>query len=385
MHLGPLAAIGAYGLPAEAELPPAPLDPPGWTAFLAGVVEQRLTGLAVVAADAGDLVLTDEQREQLESEHWHAMAQVLGLERQLLRIAGSLESVGIAFRVLKGSAVAHLDYDDPSLRSFGDCDILVHPHDLDRAHRQFESLGYSRNYPAAADGFDERFGKGATYVEADGGSELDVHRTLAMGPFGLSIDLEQLWAAPRRFAVGGRELTALGPEQRFLHACFHATVGNPLDRLQPHRDVAEMLLHGSVDMDRVVQLAEGWQTGALVSRAVTRTWDMWGIGDEPPLVAWSRRRAVTAREERRLAVYRRDASYTAKCVECLAVIPRWRDRAAFVRYLAFPDPRFVGAHHPGSRRAWVWRGTRQAVRYQLISRRWSGHSLTSHEPERHDR
>ena len=47
------------------------------------------------------------------------------LEQEVLTVIDLLTASAVDVRILKGSAVAHLDYPDPALRSFIDLDILV--------------------------------------------------------------------------------------------------------------------------------------------------------------------------------------------------------------------------------------------------------------------
>ena len=99
----------------------------------------------------------------------------------------ALEKAGIAHRVLKGHAWAHTVYPDPSWRAFGDVDLLVGTDDSDRAVEVLESTGVRRTLPEVRPGFDRRFGKDATLLSASG-REVDLHRLLVAGPYGLWVD-----------------------------------------------------------------------------------------------------------------------------------------------------------------------------------------------------
>jgi hypothetical protein len=361
-----LVALGGYGLPeAVVDFPGGPIPSVEWDQVCLDIRYQRLTGFATAAAENGHLLITDEQRADLMSEHVEAMAHVLRLEAHLLRISDLLGDRQIPFLVLKGSAVAHLDYPDVTLRSFADNDILIRPEDLDCALEHLVGHGYLRPAPQPGAGFDRRFGKGATLIASDG-YELDVHRTFAKGPYGYTVDLDELWARPQPFEVGDHELHALGVEQRILHACYHAVVGNPYRRVQPHRDVAEMLLFGQYDDRMLRALASSWQADVILATAITRTWDLFGLTRGIPLLGWARSRTTSQRERRLLSVYETGTSYTAQCLACLSVIPHWRDKAAFVRLLSLPDSAFVEAH-AGSRLGWLSRGA-----WRALHRRASG-------------
>lgn len=358
-------AVAAWGLPGHS--PPTTQDPMPdrqWRDVRFRIRNERLTGLAMRCANDGSLPVTPEQRTALEGDHVEAMAHAVRLERQLLTVADVLGGLGIPLRVLKGSAVAHLDYSDNALRSFGDVDVLVTSEDVDRAIAALVEAGYRRPTPQAHEGFDRRFGKGATLLAHDD-LELDVHRTLAMGPFAYTIRVEDLWEDRQDFHIGGRDLSALAVEQRMLHACLHAVIGNPHGRVQPHRDVAEMVLFGHYSQDRLLELAERWQALGVLSRAITGTWAMFGVDVQPPLVTWARDRRPTAREARILSLYDVGTSYAALSLGSLRVMP-WRDRVGLVRMLVAPAAGWTGNR---SRARWLLNGGRRALRDQVRRRR----------------
>jgi len=355
-----LLGLVAHGLPATPSgLPDRPLPDDEWGGLRSALRHQRLTGQAVAAADAGALPVTDLQRAELEEEHVAAMAHVLRLERALLHVDQVLRAADVPFVVLKGTAVAHLDYPDPAQRAFGDNDVLLSSDRFAEGVALLIEDGHERPAAEIGPGFDVRFGKGATLVGDL--AELDVHRTLAMGPFGLLVRLDELWADLAPFELGGRRLLALGTEQRYLHACFHAVVGNADRRVLPYRDVAEMLLFGEHDVARLRELAASWSAEAVLARAVTETWGALGITETGPLVEWARTRIPTPREQRLLRVYGPDASYAAKALAGLTVLPGWRDRRDYVRMLLLPGDQAL-AVRGRSRRTWLTRGARRLVR-----------------------
>ncbi len=362
-----LLGVAAHGLATSVALPERPLLEHKWERLRDTLGTQRVTGLAIAAADDGALVLDDAQRAALEEDHLEALAHVLRLERDLLDVHDVLAAAGVPFAVLKGSAVAHLDYVDPALRTFGDNDLLLPSDRFADGLAALMDHGFVRPAAEIAPGFDVRFGKGATLRDSDLGRELDIHRTLAMGPHGLMIRLEELWADPVAFELGGRRIAALGAEQRCLHACFHASIGNSTRRVLPFRDVAEMVLFGRGDADRVRELARSWRAEAVVARAVVETWTALELADEPPLVAWARGRVPTRREERLLGVYAPGSSYAAKAVAGLAVLPSWGDRVAYVRLLALPRSSSLETRGR-SRAGWLFRGARRVARDARQSR-----------------
>ncbi len=368
-----LAGVAAHGLPrgagAAAGMAGGPVDEPTWEAVLAGATRERLAGLLLAAATDGALDLSAKRLEQVRALHLTSMATTVRLERELLLAHGLLSGAGIGVRVLKGPAVARLDYADPALRPFADIDLLVGGEQVDAASDVLTGAGYRRRFPQPRPGFDRRFGKGSSFRTPDG-HEIDLHRTLVMGPFGLSLRVEQLWGAGTPFEVGGVGMTALGADERLLHASFHVALGDVPPRLAPQRDVAEMLLFGAHDHERLVALAEGWQAGPVLASAIALTWRTLGL--EPvsshPLVTWAHDRGTTAPERRRLAAYARPGtSYAGKSFEAVRALPSWSDRAALLRALLLPSREYVRQRHHG-RLTRLRHGLRQVHRSVLARR-----------------
>lgn len=342
------AQVAAFGLPGSLhDFPRHPVGRHTWQGLVETVRRQRLSGMLVGAIEAGAWPATEQQAAAALDLHLDAISSVLRLERMLLAVLDELTAAGVEPRVLKGSAVAHLDYPKSHERLFGDVDLLVRAEEFDRAVAALTGAGHRRRFPQPRPGFDRRFSKGTSFVTV-GGFELDLHRTFVMGPFGLLVDLADVWSDPDRFSLAGRQLTALSPEVRFLHACFHAALGDVVPRLVPQRDVVQMLLSGRLDGGLVRSLMHGWQAEAVVARAVSLSWRTLAVADEVALSAWAQRYTPTMREERYLRVYT-DArgSYAAKELVALGVIPRWRDRAAFLHALMLPDHSYVQGRHPG--------------------------------------
>lgn len=353
-----LRSVASHGLPGDGPWPDAPLEVPAWERLLAGVSTQRLGGLLLQALRSGDLPAEPEQVEQAAQHHLERSCSALALERMALEVLALLEQDGVEARLLKGSAAGHLDYDDPSLRLFADVDLLLRSRDVDRAYALLDRAGFRRRSVEPRPGFDRRFGKGATFT-APGGHELDVHRTFVMGPYGVRIRLDDLWERSDVVRIGGREVQALDPECRLLHACFHTALGDQPPRLVPQRDIAELLLRTQPDPARVRWLMARWGAEPVVARGVTTAWSTLGlVPDSTELSSWAFNRVSTARESKDLAVYTdpRGSSYAAKSVASLAALPRLRDKAALGLALALPRAGFVPddeAHHavPSWRRA----------------------------------
>jgi hypothetical protein len=313
-----------------------------WRPIGAALSSHHLTGIAVAAAADGRLLLNDDQRSDLLERHRGAMFAALTIERKLLQVTERLERAGIRPVVLKGPALAHSLYPDPSWRAFEDLDLLIQTRDWRRACDVLAEAGYIRGLPEPRAGFDERFGKAAVHWNGDGVA-LDLHRTLVLGPFGLCLRPDELFDHAVPFTVGGRKLLRLDDADRLIHACLHASLGTLPDQLWTIRDIAQCLAVPAVDWVRLEDRSRRWRVAAVVGHALRNAASLL----ELPLPQAARLlldyRAPRS-ERRALETFlteRRDRGGTA--LSTLRAIPGILGKAAYVRALLFPDRAFMVA------------------------------------------
>jgi hypothetical protein len=358
-----LAAAAATGLASSRlTLGRRPLDDATWSWVLNRANAERATGLLAAAIQTGALVATADQEDQVRRAHVALLQTCLLLEDHLLTVSHVLDAVGVEPRVVKGPAVAHLDYPDPSWRGFGDIDLLLRAPEYDGAIRALEAAGFERGFREVRPGFDRRFGKGVSLV-GPSGFELDVHRTFAMGPYGLSLDTGTLWASSSSFVLAGRTFDALDPDLRLLHACYHAALGRHRPGLVPLRDVAGMLLRSSdpVDRDRVQDVARAWRAEAVLARAVRLAWDLFDL-EEDTLSRWAGAYRPAPRDLRWLRVYLDPhMGYAARSIVGLQAVPGWRQKAAFAWALAVPSRDYGAGRYGGRWERWRSAGRQVAA------------------------
>jgi hypothetical protein len=361
--------IAAFGLPQRVGFDPMPtarqamapvaaevLDDELWRALLGTVGRARLVGFLQAAIDAGAMPVTEQQRSEAADLHLEWCAALLGLERALLEAVDGLDAAGIDVIVLKGSAHAHLLYPNPSWRMFGDNDLLIRTEAFDDAVRILQAAGYERPVPQARPGFDARFGKGAT-LRRPVNEELDLHRTLLFGSFGLLIDLDELFASSVTFEVGGRTLQALGPETRLLHACYHAGLGDPIPRLASVRDIAQQLANGSHDPCRVLELARDWQSLVVIARGLTLCRSQLEVDVEGPLADAVAGYVPSRQEWRAVDSYVGDhRRFARKVLATLPYVDGLGAKLAFLRAAVAPRREFAQALGSGGTLVWLRRG-----------------------------
>jgi hypothetical protein len=252
--------------------------------------------------------------------------------------------------VLKGAALAHTVYPEPCLRSFGDVDVLVSTRDWRRACDVLEELGLRRQRPEPRPGFDERFGKASVH-KGDDAVEVDLHRTLVIGPFGLWIDPDALLSRTATFEVGGRTLRRLDDTGMLLNACMHASLGWRPPRLVPLRDVLQVARYAEVDWDVLAEWSARWRLAAVLRHAFSTAAGTLGVSVPAEAAAFVEAEPDRA-ELRALEAYtgsRRQEGATA--LGTMRAIPGVRGKAAYALALAFPRREFLEARARSGERA----------------------------------
>jgi hypothetical protein len=339
---GTTRAVAAWGLPTSLRLPDRPLDDEAFATLLRECEQHRLVGLLGAAARAGAVPLADSQRGLVEQCWQRWLAHALRIERLTLEATACLERAGLEARVLKGVALAHQAYPDPSWRVVGDADLLVRGEQLGVAvDALIVGLGLERDTPELRPGFDARFGK-EVLLRSAGNLELDLHRTLVEGALGLTIRLDDLFLAPGHVVIGGRRLPTLGDAARLLHACYAAAFGDWPPRLASLRDVSQLL--GTPDgppTAEVLAMARAWRSEAVVALAVTEARDAFAAAPDDSLTRWAAAWRSSRLDRLLVAAQRGPARASTRHLAALLVVPGVEPRLAYLRAVAFPQREYL--------------------------------------------
>jgi len=351
-----LNEIAASGLAEHAGRPPREVDETDWPHFRNGLLGHRLTGLALSAREAGSLLLLDTQKEELVALHRDAMVTALRLEGRLVELAEAFLAQGLDMLVLKGPATAHCFYSDPSARPFSDLDLLVRDSQWDRACELLASLGFERPLPEPRPGFDVRFGKAALHRSGTG-VNVDLHRTLTPGPFGLWMDPSELFEHTDTLTLGGSALGRLDDTSSLLHACLHASLGWRPPLLLPLRDIVQIARVGSIDWDRLAKWSRDWNLGAVLRHSWSTT--VAELGAAPPAGAEHFREAqISVQEQRALDAYTtgmRGRGGMSRAT--VRAIPGLSGKAAYLSGLLLPRREFLKARTVEGRPSYLRRWT----------------------------
>ncbi len=342
--------VAARGLPGGAPLE-SPPEPDVAGRFVDAARIEGLTGPLFEAVRAGEVDLPESARDRLVDAHRKALVWCLAVERRLLEVHEWLREAGVPVVVVKGSAAAMLDHADPAERTFSDVDLLVPAEHIDRAVSVIGGHGLVRRSPEVRPGWDRRFTKSITLVGVEEvepdtppaeAVEIDVHRTLSDGVFGVRIPLDHLHATTVVFELGGVEVRALGPTQRALHAAYHAVVGSQQARLSNLREIALHLTSGP-PLDEVVAEAARWRGEAVLAAAVQLVHRELSF-EAPEWSAWAD--AVDVPDfDRRAAAFpsQGDAGLARHRLYLVGELRSPRDKAAYLWGVAFPSPELLAS------------------------------------------
>jgi Uncharacterised nucleotidyltransferase len=277
--------IAASGLSTELAAPIRPLDAEAWTRVRDGATHHRLDGLLVAAVGSGRLPTDPGQCREAAALEIDLTRARMALERRTADEVEWFASLGIEVRLLKGSALAHLDYPDPQLRPTSDIDLLVRSGQLDEAIVRLEERGARRSDPDPVPGYAAVAGKGATMV-MEGALEIDLHRLLVWGPLGVRLRAEDLWSTSRTFVLDGRSVTGLGVEEALLHAAYHLVVSG-WRRALSLRDVGQLLAAPGLDAERAIGLARRWGAEAVLASAIAAAVGQLALIEQGALTDWA--------------------------------------------------------------------------------------------------
>ncbi len=321
----------------------APVDsgvvpsPSMWQGILGVADEHRVLGILSTAEQQGLLTLDDTMLEALTARHVDLLHNCLVIESALLAALDVLDAAGIGSIVLKGVAVAHLDYPEPAMRSFEDVDLLIPATQIDDAIRLLIQHGHRRDLPPRRRDWDRRFSKDITMFSPQGPA-VDVHRTVLPGAFGFWVNPSGLFEDPTSFVLGGRPVRGLGPEARSLHAACALSIGENLPRLSHACDLA-LILAGGASTSALAELAERWRLSAVLADALDTTVRWLGSAVLAEEVHELRSSLAGSRSERFVlgTYHAKSGSNTATLLAGVLGLRSSRDRIAYLGGLLRPD------------------------------------------------
>lgn len=239
-------------------LEPGPLDREKWQQLLTLAERERVGPLVLASLQTmGVLSVPHEAMQVLTKLKRQAVEQVFDGMAQLSALLAELLARGVSPMALKGAAAARMVYSEPTLRPFGDLDLLVRMDEISIAHAVLVEMGYALagGAPTAAD-LTWRHSRG--YYDPRGARlSVDVHWRYIGYPNLLPLDYDGVFARASRVQVCGEPVLVPSAGDMLVMSAlyFVREIWYRTPRLRYLRDIAEIGSRGAVDWDHMLRIA----------------------------------------------------------------------------------------------------------------------------------
>lgn len=227
-----------------------------WPRLLLLAEEHAVLGqLAACLSNDSALVVPPEIKQSLLDGRRAQNFLTLRLTAELCRLLELFRKQGISALVIKGPVLAVRAYGDPSVRTYGDLDLLVRQRDIRRTTELMIGSGYQAAIPLSA--IDA--GKiPAQYLFSNLDSKLlvELHNDLTLRYFPRPLPIEELFARQVRVRVDAHEVPAPCVEDELVLICIHGAK-HFWERLSWIADVAGLISQQTnIDWERAVSTAK---------------------------------------------------------------------------------------------------------------------------------
>lgn len=215
--------LGFMRTNADSDTPPS-IEPPlpniDWNQFVKLVRHHRVYPQMYSRMKNSKLIPADVL-QALYRDYETNTFRMLRLSAEMERVCASLERNGIASIVLKGPALAKELYDDLSLRTCKDLDILIPMADVEEAEEILVKLGYAsdKNVPRVAGNWKWKVHH-ISYTHPQTGIQLEIHWRLN-SDMGKEPPFETLWKRRKPSSLAGGRIYMLGDEDLFMYLVSH--------------------------------------------------------------------------------------------------------------------------------------------------------------------
>lgn len=257
----------------------ASLEPSDWDYILARGREHRFLPLLnwTLGQSAALEHVPQTVRHALAETNRHHTLRALNIQRELLLLHRLLEEAEVAHVFLKGAYLAQVTYPHPALRPVRDLDVVVDPHDAERAQEALVVAGYTPLKTAP--------GMIAAYVEQEKHLpglispsrkitiELHVH---VDQPGGVLAGLDAFRSITTH-KLGGEMLPFMDPTDLLIHLCvhaanFHGFNNGPLIIA----DIGFLLQNANLDVEQIMMRSAELGVSKPVALTLALTESCWG-------------------------------------------------------------------------------------------------------------
>ncbi len=275
--------------------------------------------LAVGLRELDDQLVPAEVRQALLEYHRAQVFSLLRMTAELFRLLQLFATKNVPALVVKGPVLAMQAYGDPSIRSYGDLDLLVRQRDIRSATESLLAIGYQAAIPLSAIDAGRIPGQ-YLFSKSDTNLIVELHNDLTLRYFPRRLPLEKLFERRILVHLDGHEAPALAVEDELVYICVHGAT-HLWERLGWIADVAALISRQSnINWQGVAEIAKEVEAERMLHTGLRLATDL--LGARPPDAV--------------LATVRRDAG-AAKLAACVRTwltsathpLPTLFERAAF--------------------------------------------------------
>jgi len=194
-----------------------------WPRFARLVARHRIAPLAFEGLRETLDAIPDEPRHDLRNQAQRARVQALRLVGALATVSTCLVDAGIPSASIKGPVLGLVAFGDASSRQCRDLDLLIAPHDVERALAILCSSGFALVSPA---GFANsgrldlwvRLMKDVSLYHEASGALVEIHWRLNDNPHLLPASVAE---SRQTIAMGTLRVDTLAADDLMLHLCAH--------------------------------------------------------------------------------------------------------------------------------------------------------------------
>ena len=214
----------------------------------------------------------------------------LRLTAELFQLLALFGKQGVSALAIKGPVLAAQAYADPSVRAYGDIDLLVRQPDIRRATELLIASGYQAAVPLSAIDAGRIPGQ-YLFSKPDSKLLVELHNDLTLRYFPQPLPLEDFFARQVRVLLDDHEVAAPCVEDELVLICVHGAK-HFWERLSWIADVAGLISRQTnLDWERAASIARTVQSETLLHTGMRLAADV--LHAELPEAVSSRVRADT--------------------------------------------------------------------------------------------
>jgi hypothetical protein len=235
-----------------------------WPRLLLLAEEHGVLGqVAAFLNDDGAPAVPPEIQQSLLERQRAQTFLTLRLTAELFRLLELFGKQGISALVIKGPVLAAQAYADPSVRTYGDLDLLVRQRDIRRATELMIASGYQA--AVSLDAIDAGKIPGQyLFSKADPKLLVELHNDATLRYFPRPLPVEEWFARQVRVCLDGHQAPAPCVEDELVLICIHGAK-HFWERLSWIADVAGLVTQQtSIDWERAASSAKALQAEHLL-------------------------------------------------------------------------------------------------------------------------